>query len=1349
MADEQRIRELVEEILNSQCAPEEACASCPELLPQVRRRLARIRRVEQQIEAIFPSTDSVSGKPATPSRSSEARFPAIDGYEIQGLLGHGGMGVVYQARHLKLNRIVALKMLLAGQYASPQAVARFVRESQAVAELQHPHIVQVHDVGEFDGRPFFTMEFVEGGSLARELAGAPQPARRAAELVATLAGAVHVAHSKGIIHRDLKPANILLSGDRTPKIADFGLARHVDGDPKLTLSDARVGTPSYMAPEQALGKLGVIGPSVDIYALGAILYEMLTGRPPFRAETAIETERQVITVEAAPPSRLNANVPRDLENICLMCLHKDPARRYSSAAELENDLRRFLEGRPVHARPTGVLERAWRWGARNRGVTGALLGVALLLTLIVVGSLWAAAHFRKLEGEHLQLAHEKGNLADQKELLLAEKERERVKAVVAEERETGLRRNSETLGHELRRNLYLTEMNLAGQAASISGGLGRAGELLAPWRENRPDLRNWEWYYLNSLCHRNLSTRMTYAQGVHSLAWSPDGARLASAGADQTVSIWDAFDERPPQRLTGHAREVFSVAWSPDGRRLASASWDRTVRVWDATSGAELFKFEGHTGEVYCAAWSPEGNTIASGGRDHTIHIWDAADGTIRNVLRGHEETVCGVAWSPDGRRLASASHDSTVRIWDVAAETATHTLIGHINWVNQVAWSPDGSRLASASNDETLRIWNAENGQELRTLRGHTQGVEAVAWSPDGARLASSSDDQTVKVWLAATGAEAFSLRGHTVPLTTVAWNPQGDRIASAGYEGAIKIWDASAGAETPTLAGHENPVHALAWSPRDSRLCASADASGFVKVWDTATRTVLWTLQGDQHHLNSVAWHPAGKLLAAAGGNGLIRIWHLGSEVEPDVLSGHVDKVFSLAFSPDGRRLASGGFDKVIRIWDVASGKVLRAIEDHQGSVFCVAWSPDGRMLSSASSDGSARIWDVATGNEVRRYRGHASQVVTVAWSPNGTILASAGFDQTVHLWDAATARRLSILRGHTTHVAQVLWSPDGTRLASAGRDGTVKVWDPEAGKEALTLQSHASQVSAVAWSPDGMILASGGIDHQIRIHDATAGYVAARAPQLLPIIDRRLAVDSSRSADWRLRAQIFAKRHDWDQAAVDIRQYLLLKPNPAWLIPECLVAGPYPADLTVGYPPEDEDLFAISLLKKGTVPVGNADLLRKIHSSERDSPLFQQTAMPRPAGGDDESRPRINWKTVPGSEQGIVDFGSFTDRSDNVSAYALFPIFSVDEQQVAILLGSDDRARLWLNGQQIYESLRSGAAIPDEDAIPAMLKSGWNTLLVRVDNQSGDHALYLRLSDSGVDMARARERTKRTNP
>jgi len=385
MNHETRIQKLLEEILDSHLTPEEACVESPELLPDVLMRLTQLRAVEYQIDRLFPSSIPGTGDDTGLTlRSPDAELPRIEGYGIETILGRGGMGVVYRARHLKLKRTVALKMLLAGVYASPQELARLVLEAEAVAGLQHPNIVQVYDVGDLNGGAYFTMEFVEGGTLAEELAGVPQTATRSAQLVATLANAVEFAHQHGIVHRDLKPANILLTADGTPKIADFGLARRVDGSQELTMSGIRIGTPSYMAPEQASGQARVVGPAVDVYALGAILYELLTGRPPFRAETASETILQVVYQEPASPSQLNAKIPRDLETICLKCLNKEPERRYASAAALADDLIRFREGRPIHARPVGLVGRLSRW-CRRKPTAAAFVATALILTVVAVG----------------------------------------------------------------------------------------------------------------------------------------------------------------------------------------------------------------------------------------------------------------------------------------------------------------------------------------------------------------------------------------------------------------------------------------------------------------------------------------------------------------------------------------------------------------------------------------------------------------------------------------------------------------------------------------------------------------------------------------------------------------------------------------------------------------------------------------------------------------------------------------------------------------------------------------------------------------------------------------------------
>ncbi len=401
MAVDPRVHELLDELCDSGCTPEQVCAASPELLPEVRRRWLQMCAVKVDLDALLPAPGSDAGPGALTSVPWQTgdELPQIPGYDVEALLGRGGMGLVYKARHLRLNRLVALKMLITGAYAGPHERARFQREAEAAASLRHANIVQVHDVGDHQGWPYFTMELLEGGSLSRALAGTPQPARQAAALVATLAEAVQEAHRGGIVHRDLKPANILLTAEGTPKVADFGLARHFDGEPAVTLSGTRLGTPSYMAPEQVIGKAGTIGPAADIYALGALLYELLAGRPPFRGETAAETERQILNHEPVSPARLNPKVPRDLETICLKCLSKEPQRRYGSAAALADDLTRFKEGRPIQARPLGWGGRLWRWGRRNP-TAAALLATALAsMGLLSAGGVWLAQQRARFDAE--------------------------------------------------------------------------------------------------------------------------------------------------------------------------------------------------------------------------------------------------------------------------------------------------------------------------------------------------------------------------------------------------------------------------------------------------------------------------------------------------------------------------------------------------------------------------------------------------------------------------------------------------------------------------------------------------------------------------------------------------------------------------------------------------------------------------------------------------------------------------------------------------------------------------------------------------------------------------------------
>jgi serine/threonine protein kinase len=711
--------------------------------------------------AWVPDAAGPNGKEVPPEAPGE--------YEILEELGRGGMGVVYKAWQGGLNRVVALKVVRAGACAGPHELARFRREAEAVARLQHPNIVQIYEVGQRDGAPYLTLEFIGGGTLAEKLAAGPPPSvTQAAEWVEALARGMHHAHQKGIIHCDLTPANVLLTEAGVPKISDFGLAKLlVGGRAVQTVSRVFLGTPSYVAPELIGGKVQQLGPPADVYGLGGILYQALTGRPAFRAETALETLHLVQTAEPVPPGRLRPGLPRDLETICLKCLQKESHQRYATALDLAADLKRFLRGRPIQARPIGLWERGLRW-TRHRPTATALLGVMVALVVLSCGLVgWQWQRAETALGEASARAQAEARAREERDAALY------FKNIVQAERECA-DHNSE-----------------------------RVEELLAacPVR-----LRGWEWYYLKDLRDNCFASLPGHAQGSTGVAFSPDGKLLATAGMDGTVKLWSTATRRQLLTLGGHTEAVQAVAFSPDGRWLASAGQDQSVKVWDAATGRELLTFAGHEGPVWSVAFSPLeeaspgklGRWLASAGQDQSVQVWDAATGKVRYTLHGHTKRVTAVAFSPDGRWLASASGDQTVKIWDATSGRELFTLRGHRGAVGEVSFSPDGRRLASAGDDQAVKVWDAVSGRELFTLRGHQGRVHGLAFTPTGRRLVSGGCDKTLKLWDMTTGLEVLTLHGCKESVAGLAFSPDGRRLASAGGEGTIQVWEALSYPET-----------------------------------------------------------------------------------------------------------------------------------------------------------------------------------------------------------------------------------------------------------------------------------------------------------------------------------------------------------------------------------------------------------------------------------------------------------------------------------------------------------------------------------------------------------------------
>jgi WD40 repeat protein len=945
-----------------------AIAESPTVAPAapVTAKVPRQAIASDQAPAPLPpraETTVELGQSAGPAAPIPSR--RLGDYEIIREIARGGMGVVFQARQISLNRMVALKMILAGQLADQTDVKRFYTEAEATANLDHPAIVPIYEVNQHEGHHYFSMGFVEGESLSHRLKKGPLAARQAAALMATVAEAIDYAHQRGVIHRDLKPGNILLDRKGIPRVTDFGLAKRIEADSALTGSGQIMGTPSYMPPEQAGGKRGAVGPAADVYALGATLYCAITGRPPFQAATAMDTVLQVLNDEPVPPRRLNPSVPRDLETICLKCLEKEPDERYAGAAALAAELRRFLTGEPIAARPVTWPERAAKWARRKPTLAAAYtLGLlALLLGGLGGAAVWqwrAAARARDGEKQARSIAERARDAAKSAK---SEAERQRDRADAARKEADTARVAEEKARAEAERQRERFERFEYGRAIRAAHEEWRQGNVAASLgllEDTRADLRGWEWRYVHRLCHSDLLTLKANST-VNSASFSPNGSRIVT-GNDHTAKVWDAKSGAEILTLKGHTAEVWSASFSPDGSRIVTGSQDTTAKIWDAKSGAEVLTLKGHTGSVTSASFSPDASRIVTGSEDFTAKVWDAKSGAEVLTLKGG--WVDSASFRGNGSRVVTWSRAGPIKVWNAEPlnktinpelERRTIVLNGHSAHVNRLVYTPDGRKLATASDDQTVRLWDISTRRGRAVLRGHSSKVVSLAITPDGAMLASGSGDRE---------------------------KPE--------QPGELKLWDIASGTSVADLRGHAGPISCLGFSP-DGQMLASGSADGLVKLWDVVKRSQLATLDfGDRCWVSGAVFTPDGKTLVTAR-LATVRLWDVATKQKVADLKGHSDRINNLAISPDGKTLATASRDGTAKLWDLLTLRPRATIPGSGGWVTDLCCFPDGKHLAIGAFSGSVKLWDMAASRQLALLPGSAVPE-SVAVSPGGTTLAAA---------------------------------------------------------------------------------------------------------------------------------------------------------------------------------------------------------------------------------------------------------------------------------------------------------------------------------------------------------------------
>lgn len=967
----------------------------------------------------------------------------IGDYLVEEEIARGGMGIVFRALDLNLNRAVALKVLLAGPFARNEDRIRFRGEAEAAARLDHPGIVPVYEVGDRDGMLYFTMGLIQGSSLSQRVRQSPLDPIQAATIAMQIADAAQYAHGKGVVHRDLKPANVLVDQNERVRVTDFGLARQTDGGSDLTQTGQVVGTPEYMAPEQAAGNASDAGPSADIYSIGATLYCMLTGQPPFRSSSSVETLRKVIEQEPISVRQFNRLIPADLETICLRCLEKQPDKRYPTAASLAEDLGRYLAGEPIEARRPRLPERVLRW-SRRHPLAASLVGVLMLLAII--GPIIATSQMR-------------------------------------------LAKDAQSARDSMARTLYISDMNLAMRDWD-EANLGRCGDLLKRHlpAQGQVDQRGFEWYYLWRNWQQSQSVSVVFEdQQLETIAVSRDEKVLAVGCFDGRLILWDLPGGRIIRQWQAHPYRTYRLEFSKDGKTLASASIDNEVTLWDVATGARLRQFSGSR----AVALSPIDNSFAYRTQGRQINLHPSIDDQPVVISDADSQYVETIAYSPDGLQIASAGWDGQVELWDAKTGESLRTMAGGHPTIWSLAWSSANSLLAGGDVNGVIRIWEMETGELRAAFTGHTETINALAFSPDGNLLVSAGDDNTIAIRSLVTGQLKQKLKIHSAEVRSVVFVDQGKSLLTASSDGTVKRWslDSELG---ESLLEHPALVNSIAFYP-DGKRIATACYDGKIRRWNVADGTLEHELVAHDDNVWRVKVVDVGgrTLMFTSGQDSSLRIWDAEtSELiqEFDAKPNALDPL-SFAVSPDQSLLAYPDSSNGMVVWDLANNR--RVVSLSTGKFDDLHFASDGRTLLACSGT-LMFLWDAKTGRQLREWPGGSRVITRLGYSPDGQTFAAVTHDRLVKIWDtrelldfqSSSPQPQKILTGSAGILSSLAYTHNGSILASGGDDQVIRLWDAETGQQRAVLLGHAGSVVDLAFSPDDQVLASASLDHTVRL-------------------------------------------------------------------------------------------------------------------------------------------------------------------------------------------------------------------------------------------------------------------------